>query len=185
MTLHMSMSLALVSCLLFRQVVAFCFIKELLSIQAHYKSVLREKASSKASKVKGHAKQDLHMELGREMLKSMHSKLRGVTFLTKAFCTKHDRMCPLQGSDGEAVGGKDGISIWSGGNSCLDWSSFGSKEGWAGFGTLVFMVWIMHAVSEGRPGMVKRVPCSCSSVPFGTCTCVICVTASKVGALRM
>ena len=36
----------------------------------------------------------------------------------------------------------DSVVIWSGGNRCLDWSSFGRQEGWSGKDTTPFLAWL-------------------------------------------
>ena len=38
--------------------------------------------------------------------------------------------------------GCEKVTIWSGGNRCLDWSSFGRQDGWSGKDTIPFMSWL-------------------------------------------
>lgn len=52
------------------------------------------------------------------------------------WCLKHDRLCPL------VIPTKEGcLVIWAGGVSCLDWSTVGLRNGWAGDGCVANMAW--------------------------------------------
>lgn len=142
-----------------------------MGIEAHYRELLAEATPKRkycSFAAKGVAVKAMQAKIGREMVQAMSDKLKDVVFLDEAPCCVHDRHCPLEGATCEAVSGDSAISVWSAGNSCLDWSTIGSQQGWSGLGCLVFMVWIRHAISRRRPGMFKHIvtllprPAECS-----------------------
>ena len=83
--------------------------------------------------------------VGRGMCREMVACLRSATLETTSFCSTHDKKCSLFR--------KGPWNVWSGGNSCLNWSQMGKQEQWVGRDALAFFVW-MECVRREQPDIV-------------------------------
>ena len=66
-----------------------------------------------------------------------------------SWCTSHDMECPLND-----MGTK--FTVWSGGNRCLDWTTFGARRNWAGDDTLPFIIWCFSILRAGPDVVIQE-----------------------------
>eukprot|EP00971_Amphidinium_carterae_P216085 4289178-Amphidinium_carterae.2 len=79
----------------------------------------------------------------KEMVEFMlHVGEKSLDPAQKCWCDVHNRECFLYDCSESNAHPYKRLNIWSGGNRCLDWSSFGRQEGWNGEDIVPFMSWL-------------------------------------------
>jgi hypothetical protein len=118
---------------------------QLRAIEAQWDQQIAERLNAAPSK----AEKDIVVKVCcDQMMDELCNALESMVLLRTAYCTKHNKQCCL---DQRSCGAD--CRIWQAGNSCLDWSSMGSRKQWAGSGCLPCIVWCFHVLQE-RPEII-------------------------------